>query len=156
MYNRVRKDFYSPALDVDCYATVLNLPDCDRNRIKLRRHVGELTICTENAPFESVCIDILGELTRTKRGNRYVLVIVDRFTKLVGTITLTRISSRTVERALVTHWVFAYGPLNELIADNGRQFTSKFFLEVCCLLQIHNNFTTIYHSQTNGQVERFN
>ena len=43
-----------------------------------------------------------------------------------------------------------------LLADNGKQFTSKFFLDVCRILKVHNSFTTTYHPQTNGQVERFN
>jgi len=56
----------------------------------------------------------------------------------------------------VNEWVFTYGPPAELIADNGRQFTSRFFQDVCKILTIHNSFTTTYHPQTNGQVERFN
>ena len=109
-----------------------------------------------NAPLESVCIDILGELVRTPRGNRYLLVIVDRFTKLVKTVPLKNISASSVARAFVTHWVFNFGPPTDLISDNGKQFTSKFFLDVCRILKVHNAFTTTYHPQTNGQVERFN
>ena len=124
LYNRIRHDFYWPALAADCYATVRNCPDCARNRIKLRKNVGELTLFPANAPLESVCIDILGELVRTKRGNRYLLVVVDRFTKLVRTIPLKGISAGEVARAFVTHWVFSYGTPVDLIADNGRQFTS--------------------------------
>ena len=90
------------------------------------------------------------------RGNKYLLVIVDRFTKLVRTVPLKGISASEVARAFVTHWVFSYGPPADLIADNGRQFTSRFFLDVCRILNVHNAFTTTYHPQTNGQVERFN
>ena len=40
--------------------------------------------------------------------------------------------------------------------DNGRQFTAKFFQDICAILGIRKQFTTAYHPQTNGQVERFN
>ena len=93
---------------------------------------------------------------RTPRGNRYLLVIVDRFTKLVKTVPLKNISASSVARAFVTHWVFKFGPPTDLISDNGNQFTSKFFLDVCRILKVHNSFTTTYHPQTNGQVEIFN
>ena len=103
-----------------------------------------------------MCIDIVGELLRSPRRNKYLLVIVDRFTKLVRTVPLKRITASEVARAFVNHWVFGYGPPAELIADNGKQFTSEFFLDVCRILNVHNAFTTTYHPQTNGQVERFN
>ena len=156
LYRKIRKHFYWPTLAVDCYAVVRNCPECARNRIKLRKNVGDLTLFPANAPLESVCIDLLGELTRTPRGNKYLLVIVDRFTKLVRTVPLKGISASEVARAFVTHWVFSYGPPADLIADNGRQFTSRFFLDVCRILNVHNAFTTTYYPQTNGQVERFN
>ena len=78
-----------------------------------------------------MCIDILGELIRSPRGNKYLLVIVDRFTKLVRTVPLKRITASEVARAFVSHWVFAFVPPAEFMADNGKQFTSKFFLDVC-------------------------
>ena len=49
-----------------------------------------------------------------------------------------------------------YGPPLRLLADNGSQFISKLFQEICRLLGLKNLFTSTYHPQTNGQVERFN
>ena len=49
-----------------------------------------------------------------------------------------------------------YGPPSYLLSDNGAQFTAKFFQHVCNILGIRNLYTTTYHPQTNGQVERFN
>ena len=106
LYYRIKRHFYWPALSVDCYATVRNCPECARNRIKLRKNTGELTLFPANAPLESVFIDLLGELTRTPRGNRYLLIITDRFTKLVRTVPLKGISAAAVTQAFVTHWVF--------------------------------------------------
>ena len=83
-----------------------NSPDCARNRFKLRGNVGELTLFPATAPLEFVCIDILGDLVRTPRGNRYILVIVGRFTKSVRTMLLKSITLSEVARPFVTHWVF--------------------------------------------------
>jgi hypothetical protein len=49
-----------------------------------------------------------------------------------------------------------YGPPRYLLTDNGTQFNAKFFLSVFQELGIAKIFTTAYHPQTNGQVERFN
>ena len=156
LYQRIKRHFYWPALAVDCYALVRNCTECAKNRIKLRKNVGPLKLFPAKAPLESVSIDILGELVRTQRGNRYILVVTDRFTKLVKAIPLKGVSAAEVAKAFVEHWVFNFGPPSELISDNGRQFTSRFFMDVCRILTIHNAFTTTYHPQTNAQAERFN
>lgn len=49
-----------------------------------------------------------------------------------------------------------YGFPNELLVDNGKRFTGKYFPDVCHILNIHNPFITINHPQTRGQVERLN
>ena len=43
-----------------------------------------------------------------------------------------------------------------ILTDNGTQFNAKVFLAVFRELGIAKIFTTAYHPQTNGQVERFN
>ena len=118
--------------------------------------MGQLKLFPAKAPLESVCIDILGELIRTQRGNRYILDVTDRFTKLVEAIPLKGVFAAEVAKAFVEHWVFNFGPPSELISDNGRQFSSRFFQEVCGILTIHNVFITTYHPQTNAQAERVN
>jgi hypothetical protein len=49
-----------------------------------------------------------------------------------------------------------YGPPVSLLSDNGPQFNAKVFQAVCSEFGIRKIFTTAYHPQTNGQVERYN
>ena len=156
MYYTVRRDYYWPALAVDCYTTVRNCSECARERIQLRKNSKRMRLFPARRPLEEVSIDILGELIRTKRGNQYLLVITDRYSKLVRTVPLKRITAFSIAKAFVDHWVYVYGPPLSLLADNGKQFVARFFHEVCRILKIKNVFTTTYHPQTNGQVERFN
>ena len=154
MYYQIRKDWYWPALAVECYATVRNCPHCAKNRIKLRKNVKPLQLFPATEPLASVCIDILGEFITTRRRNKYLLVMTDRFTKLTKTAPMKGISAAEVARTFVDNWVFNYGPPTEVISDNGSCFASRFFLDVCRILSIKNHFTTTYHPQANGQVER--
>ena len=48
------------------------------------------------------------------------------------------------------------GPPDTVLTDNAPQFDSLFFQGVCSLMGIRNLYTSTYHPQTNGQVERFN
>lgn len=71
-----------------------------------------------NASLEYVAIYILGQLIRTKRGHRYLLVISDRYSKLLRTVPLKRIAAAQVALAFVHYWVFVYGPPVKLLSDN--------------------------------------
>ena len=46
-------------------------------------------------------------------------------------------------------------PPVSLLTEIGLQFTAKFFQTACVELGIAKGFTTAYHPQTNGQVERY-
>ena len=156
LYQTIRRHMYWPACAVDCYATARRCPTCARNRIKLRKNTTELQLFPATAPLESVAIDVLGELIQTARGNQYILVISDRFTKLTKTVPMKGLSASEVAKHFVNEWVFNYGAPKELLSDNGGCFTAKFFQDVCRILNVHNLYTTTYHAQTNGQVERYN
>ena len=93
---------------------------------------------------------------KTKKGYRFLLVHTDRFTKLTQVTPLRRSDAYTVAVAFVEHWIFKYDPPKTLISDNGKQFASKFLQAVCSILGLSNIFTSTYHPQTNGQVERYN
>ena len=141
---------------LDCYAVAKNCAACARERVKLRKNTKEMKLFTPKAPLEFVAIDILGELITTKRGHRYILVVSDRYSKLVRTVPLQKFTAAHIAQAFVQHWVFVYGPPVRLLSDNGTQFTARFFQNICRILGIRNVFTTTYHPQANGQVERFN
>ena len=151
MYAYLSRFAYWPSMSVDCYTVVKHCEKCARNRVMLRKKQKNLRLFPATAPSESVAIHILGELLETPRGNLLLLVITDRFSKLVRTVPLAKITAQSVAQAFVHHWCLVYGPPIWLLSDNGKQFTAKFFQHVCRLM-----FTTNYHPQTNGQVERFN
>ena len=137
-------------------ATVRNCPSCARNRVKLRRHTNYLKLFTATKPFESVSIDILGPLPKSRRGKRFLLVITDRFSMLTAEVPLRNVNAYSTAVAFCEAWVFKYGPPRTLLSDNGKQFASRFFLSVCQLLGVTNAFTSAYHQQANGQVKRYN
>ena len=138
----------------DVYKTIRNYTNCAKNRVKLRQWTHLLRIFRATRPRESLAIDTLGPLTKTKKGQRFLVVISHRFSKLTHVVPLRRIDAYTVAVAFVEAWVFEYVPPNTLISDNGKQFAAKFFQAVCSLLGISNIFASAYHPQTNNQVER--
>ena len=56
----------------------------------------------------------------------------------------------------MNEFICRFGVPRELHSDQGRNFESKVFAEICKLLDIEKTRTTPLHPQSDGQVERFN
>jgi len=89
-------------------------------------------------------------------GNRYLLFMVNRFSKLTRVVALPRGDAKTVASVFCDTWVASYGPPDTLLEDTGPQLTSTLFQGVCRLMRITNLYPTTYHPQTQGQVDRYN
>jgi Integrase core domain len=81
-------------------------------------------------------MDILGPLPKSKHGNRFLLVITDRYSKMTQTVPLTAITALSVARAFCEQWVYVYGAPVTLLTENGPQFTAKVFQAVCAELGV--------------------
>ena len=57
---------------------------------------------------------------------------------------------------MVSNFVSRFGVPYVIHLDQGREFESRLFEEVCLLLGIEKTRTTPYHPQSDGLVERFN
>ena len=156
MYYALRREYYWPHLAADVAATVRGCWTCAMNRVKLRKHLNRLKLFPATRPLESLAIDILVPLPKTKAGKRFLLVITDRFTKLTQVVALRTVTAYTVTVAFCDAWVFKYCVPRSLLSDNGPQFNAKFLHSTCRVLGVTNLYTSAYHPQTNGQVERYN
>ena len=106
--------------------------------------------------LERIHIDILEPLIETTRGNQYVLVVVDQFSKWVERYALSDQTAVRVARTLVSEFIGRFGCPLELHSEQGRNFESRMFKEVCDLLKIVKTRTTPYRLSANDQVERMN
>ena len=129
---------------------------CNKQKTGNRRAKAAQTSYHVGSPMERVHIDILGPISESDRDNRYVLVMVDQFTKWVECCPLPDQSAETVARSFVDNIVARLGCPFELHSDQGRNFESNVVKEICRLLEISKTRTTPYRPQANGQVERFN
>jgi len=141
---------------VDIYKHVEQCPACCKNRLFERRHTSTMKLFPAPEPFSALAMDLLGPLTTSRGGHKHVLVICDRFTKLTRAIPLRDATELTVSSAFIDTWVAAYGIPDFALTDNGPQFASIYFLGILGFLGIASNYTSPYHPETNGQVERYN
>ena len=142
-------------------------------RLSVREHVRECLICQKNKPrgmkknhpviplktghkFELVGMDLVGPLPRTERRNRYMLVIVDYWTRWCEAIPIPNKESATVAGAFMRVWVSRYGCPMSILSDQGKEFDSALFKECCTLMDSWKVRTSPFHPRCNGLTERLN
>ncbi len=102
-------------------------------------------------PMELWPMEIFGPLSMTAKGNQNILVMSDHFNKRVEAVSLPNQRAETVARAFVDEVIARNGVPTKLLTDQGRNFESDLMRKGVKKLR-----TSLYHPQTDGQVERFN
>jgi transposase InsO family protein len=83
-------------------------------------------------------------------------VVVGYFTKWVEAKALANITTPTIQKFFWQNIICRFGVPRELTVDNGKQFDYYSFKEYCKTLGTHVKFSSVYHPQSNGAVERAN
>ena len=106
-------------------------------------------------PFEIVAMDILGGLPASS-GFQYILVMSDYFSRYGMAVPLRDKSCACVTEAFRDHWMASFGPPEALLTDQGGEFSGHELRQLLQPYRIDRRFTTAYHPQTDGVVERLN
>ena len=83
-----------------------------------------------------------------------VLVFQDHFTKHVLAYVTPDQTVKTIAKFLYGGLISIFGAPARLLSDRGTSFTSSIIQELCGILSIQQLWTTPYHPQANGLVER--
>ena len=108
------------------------------------------------ATLERVGIDIMCPLPETTRGNRFILVVGDYWSKWMEAFPIPNHTAATVASTLVYGFISRFGIPQQIHSDQGREFEATIFTEICKLLQIDKTRTTPWRPCSNGLVENFN
>lgn len=101
-------------------------------------------------------MDILGPLTTSTEGYKYILLIVDSFSKFPEAFPLKTQDSKEIANVLFSEIFARYGAPKVIVSDRGQNFLSKLVTAVCEIFQVTRHFTSSYHPQTNSTCERMN
>lgn len=131
---------------------------CQRNKATNQKPAGLLNpLPIPSEPWESVGMDFITGLPRTKSGHDAILVFVDRLTKMVHLApTVTTIDSLGTARLYVDYVWKHHGVPLDVVSDRGSVFTGTFFTELLRLIGTKHKKSSAYHPQTDGQTERVN
>ena len=105
--------------------------------------------------FERWHMDFLC-MKATPEGYKYILLLVDSFSRWCEAIPTKCQDAKTVAEILYKEIFTRYGTPKEIVSDLGRQFTSKLVRALCELGGAKQKFTSPYHPQCNATCERMN
>ena len=151
---RILRRFYWTTLFQDVKQYCRTCEECQlHGGRKVKALMTPLPVMGE--PFRRIAMDIVGPLPRTGRGNRFILVVSDYATQYPEAIPLRNISAGKIAEVLID--IFArHGIPEEILTDQGTNFTSALLGELYRLMGIKVLRTSPYHPQVDELVERFN
>ncbi|KII60776.1 Retrovirus-related Pol polyprotein [Thelohanellus kitauei] len=98
-------------------------------------------------------MDFLGPFPISDKGNRFVLLLVDRFTKWVEAFALPDQTALSVKECIL-QIISRFGVPHTLHSDQGPQFESEIIKRLCSEWGIKKTRSSAYHPEGNGMAER--
>jgi transposase InsO family protein len=109
---------------------------------------------TARHPFERCALDIVGPLTETTSRNKYILTFQDDLSKFLLAMPVSQQDAETIARELVLNVVLKFGAPAQILTDQGSNFLSKMFKNMCKMLRIRKIQMTAFHPESNSGLER--
>ena len=153
---RLSRRYYWPGMSGDLLRWISTCPACCMG--KPGPGLGKLPLQQElfGVRFARIAVDIISGIKMTPKGNVCMMVVSDYYTKYTRVYPLPDHTAVTCAETLVKGWVLHLGAPLMLHSDQGREFESKLWAEMCHQLAICKTRTNPYCPQSDGQVERFN
>ncbi|RDY09020.1 Retrovirus-related Pol polyprotein, partial [Mucuna pruriens] len=151
-----RAGYLWPTMKRDCMDYVKKCDKCQRFAERHKAPLENLHHVTSPWPFFKWGVDILGPFPPAPGQIKFLIVVVDYFTKWVEAEPVATITTERIKRFYWKKIICRFGILAEIVSDNGIQFASKGMVEFCKELNIKQVFTSVKHPQSNGQAEAAN
>nr|GEW15305.1 reverse transcriptase domain-containing protein [Tanacetum cinerariifolium] len=143
--------FYWPMIYKDAFELVKHFDSCQRQgKISQKDEMPQNSIQVCEI-FDVWGIDFMGPFPSSK-GNKYILVVVNYFSKWVEAKALPTNDARVVVKFLKSLFSRFETP-KPIISDRGTHFCNDQFTRIMSKYGVTHRLSTAYHPQTSGQVE---
>ena len=121
--------WYDMKTDIRLYIQKCEICEADKRPPKKpRAPMGHIVA---GAPWDVLAIDFVGPFPVTDRGNRYILVMTDHFTKYVEIMAVPNQSAEECATRLVSEVIARWGTPLSIHTDQGTTFQGRLFHELC-------------------------
>ena len=155
VFQLARQRVYWPGMYSDLDDFIHNKCTCIVQRLPSRKLKAPLQSIQSSHPMELVAIDFL-HLEKSSGGHKYILLIVDHFSRYAQVYPTRNKSALTTAKYLYSDFILRFGIPSRIIHDQSGEFENRLFLALKKFSGIVKARTTPYHLQGNGAVERMN
>ena len=149
----VTTKFVWPSIRADVTRWARECLPCQQS--KIQRHVvppiGDFAVPSKR--FQHWNIDLV--TMPESNGFKYLFTAVDRLSRWPVAVPLCDITTESVIDAFAYGIISSFGVPESITTDNGSQFTSAMWKQLMQVWGIRSHYTTTYHPEANGLVERF-
>lgn len=155
-YDRVRKVYWFKNMRRFIRKYCKSCLHCAHNKVPGGPKEGMLhPIPKPNKPFEVLHADHCGPFPQSKKGNNYILAVIDAFTKYIYIKPVKNCKSKTTIN-IFEEYFSLFGVPRQLITDRGTSFTSREFSVFIKEKGIKHTLNAVATPRANGQIERYN
>ncbi|CAA7027871.1 unnamed protein product [Microthlaspi erraticum] len=152
----VRAGYYWPTMSNDATRFARQCDKCQRHAQVSKLPPENLKSISSSWPFMKWGMDIVGKLPTAPAQKVFLLVMTDYFSKWVEAEAFSQVTDKEVRGFIWRNIICKFGVPQEIVTDNGPQFTSNNFKNYCITWGIKLSFATPRHPQSNGQAESSN
>lgn len=152
-YLKISRQFYWSSLRKDVTNYVRACESCLRSKPARTLKVGLLSSEVVTSPCDVFFIDFFGPLVRSRLGNTAILSVIDGFSKFIWLFPVRNMTAKVVCEIMTTRVMSGFGVPRCIVSDNGAQFRSDLFHEMCFKWGTK-HVRTSPHNPCPNQVER--
>lgn len=154
--DKIKHDYWFPKMNRFVRKYVEACLHCAYNKSATAKPTGYLhPIPKGNVPFHTLHMDHLGPFVRSKKGNSYILGIIDGFSKFIFIKAVKDVKTKTTIKVLQDIFDVIGSP-KIIISDRGTSFTSAAFKNYARSIGAKHILNAVATPRANGQIERYN
>ncbi len=152
----INKRYYWNFMPTEVEAYCKSCIKCQRFNYACLHNRAPMKSIVVTRPWQMLGLDFMGPFKATERGNRYIIVGIDHFTKYIEAAATASFDAETTAWFVVNQIICRFGMVEEILSDQGVNFESQLFAHLCMLLGTNKLHTSTYHPECNGGTERSN
>lgn len=154
LYQKLRCQYTWKNMKKSIFDFVKTCSSCQKNKHTVKTNENFVLTPTPHKPFDSIAMDTIGPFTKSNTGNRYALTIQCDLSKYIIIKAIPNKQAETLAKAFVESFVLIYGTPSIIRTDQGTEYKNEIFDKIAELLHMKQSFSTPYHPQTIGSLER--
>lgn len=154
MYARLRAKYFWKNMVHDIANYIRKCEKCILNKPKTATREPMKITATPQKPFDVVEVDTIGPFQKSFARHEYAVTLICDLTKYLVVVPVPNKEANTIAKAIFEDFILIYGTPKTILTDCGTEYRNEIIRELGNLMNTQHNFSTPYHHQTLGGIER--